>query len=98
MIRNLKIVYEKFGILIVTRIDSIFNISGECATFKIDVEGEELNVIKGMKEFLKNILCVLQIESFADNFEELKELLSSMNYEYVQSITEDHYFLKRGMI
>ena len=82
----------------VRKIDSIFDFSGESAAFKIDVEGEELNVIKGMEEFLKNNRCVLQIESFSDNFEELKELLSSMNYNFIRTITEDHYFLKKDMI
>ena len=82
----------------VRMMDSLFDFKEENLAFKIDVEGSEINVINGMMRLLKNNRCVLQIESYPINFDELEKLLLSVNYIYDRSIAPDHYFLRKDMI
>lgn len=47
---------------------------------KIDVEGHELNVLKGMQNLLKSNKCILQIEIFDKNFDSINSLLIKNNF------------------
>lgn len=55
---------------------------------KIDVEGFELNVLKGMVQTLKRDLPYITIEIRDSNFSEVLSLLESIGYQYVE--IEEH--------
>lgn len=73
-------------------LDNIFNFQGYNIVCKIDVEGAELKVLKGMKSLLERNRSVLQIEIFSDNVANVRSLLDSHGYCHVGSIKNDHYF------
>ena len=47
---------------------------------KIDVEGHELNVLKGISNLLKKNKCIVQIEIFDKNFDEINSHLTEKGY------------------
>jgi hypothetical protein len=51
------------------KLDSIFNESGKNLLFKIDVDGGELDVLKGMVETIKNNSCYFIIETHSQQLE-----------------------------
>jgi FkbM family methyltransferase len=74
--------------------DQMFSSVGRSAALKIDVEGHELEVITGMKTFLENNVCILQIESFDDNARLLCRLMDKLGYTQINQIDNDHYFTR----
>lgn len=78
--------------VIMKRFDDLFQNQNHISSFKIDVEGGEIAVIEGMKNYLKNNPCFLQIESYPDQAEALHQLMTSLGYEFVCTIDVDHYF------
>ncbi len=48
--------------------DEVLNFKGDNLAIKIDVEGHELNVLKGIQNLLKSNKCIIQIEIFERNF------------------------------
>ena len=77
------------------RLDSIIKMKSEVIGIKIDVEGHEVDVISGMTEMLANNDCVLQIESFSDSLPHLKKAMENMGYTMINTIIDDHYFVKK---
>lgn len=67
-------------------IDSL--VSEKVNAIKIDVEGYELNVIRGAIETLKNndVLCI--IESFKKRKDRLTELMSEIGYRYIETLDD----------
>ena len=73
--------------------DEILNLRKKNLAIKIDVEGHELNVLNGLKKTLDSNKCILQIEIFKNNFENVDNFLSSLGYNYFKIIPErSNYF------
>ena len=72
--------------------DDIISLNNEIITIKIDVEGFELNVLKGLEKLLINNLCYLQVEIWNHNNDSVFSLLNSLNYNFVETIEGDTYF------
>lgn len=72
--------------------DGILIFNNKNLTIKIDVEGFELFVLKGLKNILINNYCVLQIEIWEKNKDEVHKYLKSLNYEMNCLIDGDTYF------
>ena len=72
--------------------DEVLNFNGEILTIKIDVEGHELFVLQGMKKVLENNYCIIQIEIWDKNYQEINEFLNNLDYKKSKSIDGDTYF------
>ena len=57
---------------------------------KIDVERHELNVLKGLKDLLKNNKCLIQIEIFDKYFNEVSKIME--DYKYIQFFKVQHNY------
>ena len=68
--------------------DEILNFQNNNLAIKIDVEGHELNVLKGIQNLLKKNKCVLQIEIFKKNYHIVNSLLLDNNFILVDQIRE----------
>ena len=76
--------------------DDCINMIDEKLSIKIDVEGHEFNVLKGLTKILKNNFCILQIEIFDSNFENLNNFLLSIGYKKFYEIKKRaNYFYKK---
>jgi FkbM family methyltransferase len=75
----------------VKRLDDVFSGRGRQVAIKIDVEGHELQVVEGARNFLANNRCLLQIESDGEQLVSLKQQLGDLGYRYLTSYS-DHYF------
>ena len=60
--------------------DELLDIKNSNLILKIDVEGHELNVLKGLKKIINQNNCILQIEIFEKNFEIINEFLLKNNF------------------
>tara|TARA_B100001057_G_C22699499_1_gene891095 strand:- start:100 stop:879 length:780 start_codon:yes stop_codon:yes gene_type:complete len=60
--------------------DDVIKLNNQKIALKIDVEGHEINVIKGLEKTLKNNHFILQIEIFKKNFSNVNNYLNSLNY------------------
>ena len=54
--------------------DQVLNFKRDNLAIKIDVEGHELNVLKGIQNLLNSNKCILQIEIFGKNFDRVLSL------------------------
>ena len=72
--------------------DDVLKFKNKILTIKIDVEGFESFVLKGLKSTLINNWCVLQIEIWGKNKGEVHKFLKSLNYKMICSIDGDTYF------
>tara|TARA_Y100001970_G_scaffold157002_1_gene192127 strand:+ start:1206 stop:1970 length:765 start_codon:yes stop_codon:yes gene_type:complete len=70
--------------------DDIVQVKNERIALKIDVEGFEVQVLKGIENLLKNNEIFLQIEIFDDNFLETSKLLELNNFRLIKSGTFTH--------
>ncbi|MDM5157399.1 FkbM family methyltransferase [Bacillus sp. DX1.1] len=61
---------------------------------KVDVEGLEYEVIKGMVNHLNNASPVLWVEIFSEHYPKVDELLSSMNYIQVDRYLDNYVYIK----
>ena len=73
-------------------IDSQFKQTGKSVCVKIDVEGHEIEVLKGAREFLTNNICLIQIELYGKNEDSATNLLSDLGYFKVFRVEHDVYF------
>lgn len=71
-------------------LDSIADLKGEVIGLKVDVEGHELNVLRGAKKLLSSSPSVIQIENFGNV--DLHETLRSLGYFNFFSAGHDAYF------
>jgi len=77
----------------VKKFDNEFsNFQKQKVFIKIDVEGHELSVLEGMKNFLINNRCTLQIEIFDENLMKVEKILSELNYSKKIEFGADRIF------
>ena len=76
--------------------DDTLKFNNRKITIKIDVEGFELFVLKGLKNTLNNNLCILQIEIWEKNNDEVYKFLKSLNYKMICLIDGDTYFTNKN--
>lgn len=72
--------------------DDILQFNNKIITIKIDVEGFELFVLKGLKEVLSHNFCIIQIEIWEKNKSDVKEYFKSLDYKMICTIDGDTYF------
>ncbi|GIV55126.1 MAG: hypothetical protein KatS3mg039_1644 [Candidatus Kapaibacterium sp.] len=71
--------------------DDILSFRGERLAIKIDVEGHEQQVIKGMSRLLTENQCILLIESMPNNYHSTEKLLNSLGYTLYRSLKDNNY-------
>ena len=76
------------------RLDDMFAFSGRKIAAKIDVEGHELAAVKGMEKLLADNDVFLQIEIFAFNTAEIKDM-QSHGLTVTHRCGEDFYFVNK---
>ena len=76
--------------------DDTLKFINEDITIKIDVEGFEYNVLKGLEETLNKNNCYLQIEIWDKNFKDVVNFLKNLNYQKVMTIDGDTFFSKKN--
>ena len=75
--------------------DNYIKLTDEKISIKIDVEGHELKVLKGIKNIIKKNQCILQIEIFSKNYENVNNFLSSFGYKNFYEVNNrSNYFYK----
>ena len=73
-------------------LDEVFLEKSKICFVKIDVEGHEVDVIKGSKKFLKNNFCLIQVEiSYEDSLREFDIVMNRLGYSLVKKI-DDYYY------
>ena len=76
--------------------DEFLNLKNSNLIFKIDVEGHELNVLKGLKKIINQNNCILQIEIFDKNFENVNAFLIKNNFMKLNvEIFNSNYFYSK---
>ena len=78
--------------------DQMLDYRGERLAIKVDVEGHECEVIRGMCQLLKNNNCYLQVEISSrhpENRAFIKDFMSGCGYELSGIIGKDHIFVAR---
>ena len=92
---------EEGNLLIAQKLgDDLFNFLNQTVAIKIDVEGFEINVLKGLNNFFSNNNICLQIEIFEQNFLQVSQYLKNLNFKLIhsdnfthQSSVSDYFFL-----
>ena len=75
--------------------DNYFKFTDEKISIKIDVEGHELKVLKGIQNIIKKNFCIIQIEIFEKNFKSVNNFLLSCGYNNFHQIkVRPNYFYK----
>ena len=73
-------------------LDDIFLEKSKKCFIKIDVEGHEMEVIKGSNNFLKNNFCLIQVEILDKfKFNDFNLKMNKLGYKLVNQI-EDYYY------
>jgi FkbM family methyltransferase len=62
---------------------------------KIDVEGFEYKVLKGMENMLINHSPIIWVEVFRNHVEDITAYLNSLNYEMVERVENNSLFIKK---
>ena len=75
--------------------DDVLQFKNKTLTIKIDVEGFEFLVLKGLKSTLVNNWCILQIEIWEKNYDEVHKFLKSLDYKMINLIDGDTYFTNK---
>ena len=74
--------------------DDVIKLINEDITLKIDVEGYEYKVLKGLEETLINNNCFIQIEIWDKNLKNVLSFLENLNYQKLITIDGDTFFSK----
>jgi len=75
--------------------DDYIKLINKKISIKIDVEGHELKVLKGIKNIIKKNQCILQIEIFSKNYENVNNFLSTFGYKIFYEVNNrSNYFYK----
>ena len=78
--------------IVVKPLDEVFLEKSKNCFVKIDVEGHEMEVIMGSKNFLKNNFCLIQVEILDENkFNDFNLTMNKLGYKLVKQI-EDYYY------
>lgn len=82
------------------RLDDVLQLRGKTIAIKIDVEGHELSVLKGMQDLLRNNDCGLMMEVWGhvpENCRAVQELLSDLGYtRAAKEVEPDTHFYSRA--
>jgi FkbM family methyltransferase len=73
-------------------LDELFADRGLRLAAKIDVEGYQLDVLRGMRGLLTGNQCLLQIEAGYQPDHALLAYLTDLGYRHLERIDIDHYF------
>ena len=77
--------------------DEIIKFINKKLLIKIDVEGHEINALKGLKHLIKNNKIYMQIEIFHENKENIFNFLDKNNFKFVKNIKgnrkSDYFFV-----
>lgn len=77
------------------RLDDLIELSAENIAVKMDTEGHELEVLKGMRGVLKGRRGVILVEVFPHNLDGVRSLLSDCGFEYKSTPVDwNHIFLR----
>jgi len=87
-------VFRQTETVVLERFDDIAPIVGRRVFVKIDVEGQAVEVIGGMKTFLERNKGVMQIE-ISRSESAVTDLLAESSWVPIDAIGVDHYFAKR---
>ena len=91
---NLKIYNAKFKVG-----DEILNFKKEeNLSIKIDVEGHELYVLKGIQNLLNSNKCILQIEIFDNNFISINSFLLKNNFTLVDKVKKRYNYFYSNIV
>ena len=78
--------------VVIKKGDDVLQLKNKTLTIKIDVEGFELFVLNGLKNTLINNYCVLQIEIWKKNYDEVHQFFKLSGYKMINLIDGDTYF------
>lgn len=73
------------------RLDNLVKLENRSIFAKIDVEGHELSVLRGMESTLQSNKMVLQIEDFLDG-KEISHFLKENGYQLINKIKVDYFY------
>ena len=74
------------------RLEEKVQLFGNVVIIKIDVEGYEQSVIKGMENLLRDNRCLLQVEVFDPNLKAFVTTMDRLGYRLINEIGPDRYF------
>jgi FkbM family methyltransferase len=84
--------FEEHTIEVETLDNLLGSMTGKTLFFKIDVEGHEYDVLRGMPQLMKNNRCFFQIEILDNTEKALSAILADFGLQKVHSIGRDVYF------
>lgn len=79
----------------VAKLDDIVSTIGERIAIKIDVEGNELPLLRGAQRLLRDNDCFIQVESFSPG--EITKYFGELGYFIQKQYGNDHYFSRKKM-
>ena len=73
--------------------DELLDIKNSNLIFKIDVEGHEFKVLKGLRKIISENKCILQIEIFKKNYKKINSFLKEHKFRQLNvKIYNSNYF------
>ena len=90
---NFKINIENFF-----RGDEKIVFKNKILAIKIDVEGHELSVLKGLKNLIEKNKCIIQIEIFKKNFKLVNKFLNNRKYKVFKKFEKKPNFFYKNFI
>lgn len=72
--------------------DEVLDIKNNTIAIKIDIEGHELNALKGLKNTLLKNKTILQIEIFNENYYQVDNFLKSLNFKQISQVEKNKNF------
>lgn len=75
--------------------DDFFTYKEKKILIKIDAEGHEPHVLKGMCDLLKYNIVFLQIEIWEQNYNSISKILKNLNFNFIKKINNDYFFVKK---
>lgn len=80
--------------------DNLLSYRNEHLALKIDVEGHEPEVMRGLEKLLTMNKCVLMLEIIEqyDTYEALRHLLKNYGYDLVTSVQEKNHFYSNSPV
>lgn len=73
-------------------LDSVSSLKNSSVALKIDVEGHELEVIKGAVDTLRDNEALIQLELYGEAHSEAEKILSGLGYRRIFTVGHDFYF------
>lgn len=91
-----RIVPDNEGTVDVVAVDELE--IGQIDFVKIDVEGFEYNVIKGMKNLLNQWRPIVYVEIFEENYDNVSKLLEECGYEMQKEVCGNYIYISKSKI